>query len=197
MAELVFLIVCVAGAFLLAMRRAPLWGWTLALAAALVVWQSGLLWGERWCSRTRFLRRNRLASRCRARPLVRTGDPAAPRSLRPCSRRSRAFCRKCRQPSRHALDAGTIGFDAELFSGHAGLGQAASGAADYPDDGRAGLYRRPDQRALPHGQRLDHSLQQQGGSRPRSGTSSSGTVSSACSSPRSMAVSASRRRRNR
>jgi hypothetical protein len=46
MAELVFLIVCVAGAFLLAMRRAPLWGWALALAAALVVWQSGMLYGE-------------------------------------------------------------------------------------------------------------------------------------------------------
>ena len=46
MPDLVFVAVCIVGAFVLAMRRAPLWAWTIALAAAVYVWQSGLLYGE-------------------------------------------------------------------------------------------------------------------------------------------------------
>ncbi len=46
MPELVFLALCIVGAFVLAMRRAPLWAWTLGLAAAVYIWQSGMLYGE-------------------------------------------------------------------------------------------------------------------------------------------------------
>ena len=46
MAEIVFIVLCAAGAFALAMRRATLWAWALALAAATLVWQTGLLHGE-------------------------------------------------------------------------------------------------------------------------------------------------------
>ena len=46
MAEIVFLALCVAGAFALAMRRAPLWAWSAGLAGATFIWQTGLLRGE-------------------------------------------------------------------------------------------------------------------------------------------------------
>ena len=46
MPDLVFFAVCIVGAFILAMRRAPLWAWAVGLAAAAYVWQSGMLYGE-------------------------------------------------------------------------------------------------------------------------------------------------------
>ena len=46
MVELVFFVVCIVGAFVLAMQRAPLWAWAVGLAAALFVWQSGVLYGQ-------------------------------------------------------------------------------------------------------------------------------------------------------
>jgi len=46
MPDLVFFAVCIVGVFILAMRRAPLWAWTVGLAAAAYVWQSGMLYGE-------------------------------------------------------------------------------------------------------------------------------------------------------
>src|SRR5262245_53279616 len=46
MPELVLIVLCVVGAFALGMRRAPLWAWTLGLAAAMLAWQSGALHGE-------------------------------------------------------------------------------------------------------------------------------------------------------
>ena len=46
MAELVFIALCIAGAFVLAMWRAPMWAWAVALAGAVLAWQTGLLHGE-------------------------------------------------------------------------------------------------------------------------------------------------------
>ena len=46
MAEFVFLVLCVAGAFALAMHRAPLSVWAAGLGAATLIWQTGLLHGE-------------------------------------------------------------------------------------------------------------------------------------------------------
>ncbi len=46
MPELVFVALCIVGVFILAMRRAPLWAWTLVFAVALYVWQSGMLYGQ-------------------------------------------------------------------------------------------------------------------------------------------------------
>ena len=46
MAELVFIALCIAGAFVLAMRQAPLWAWAAALAAAVLAWHTGLVYGD-------------------------------------------------------------------------------------------------------------------------------------------------------
>ena len=46
MAGLVFIALCIAGAFVLAMRRAPLWGWAAAVAVAILVWRTGLVYGD-------------------------------------------------------------------------------------------------------------------------------------------------------
>jgi len=40
MAGLVFVLLCIAGAFVFAMRQAPLWGWAAALAAAVLAWRT-------------------------------------------------------------------------------------------------------------------------------------------------------------
>ena len=45
MIDLIFVIICLAGVFALAMRQAPLWLWALALGAATLVWTSGILDG--------------------------------------------------------------------------------------------------------------------------------------------------------
>src|SRR5262245_27914163 len=45
MPELVLIILCVIGAFALGMRRAPLLWWTVGFVAAMLIWQSGLLYG--------------------------------------------------------------------------------------------------------------------------------------------------------
>src|SRR5258706_8342276 len=42
----VFLLLCLAGVFVLAMRRAPMWGWAAGLAAAVLVWRTGLIYGD-------------------------------------------------------------------------------------------------------------------------------------------------------
>src|SRR5262247_2950194 len=46
MAGLVFIALCIAGAFVLAMRRAPLWAWAVALAVAVLAWRTGLVYGD-------------------------------------------------------------------------------------------------------------------------------------------------------
>src|SRR5215470_4745327 len=46
MPEAVFAAICVVGVFILAMHRAPLWAWTVAVAAAVYASQSGLLYGQ-------------------------------------------------------------------------------------------------------------------------------------------------------
>jgi acyl-CoA dehydrogenase len=45
-AELVFILLCIAGFFALAMRQTSLFGWGLALGAAVFVWQTDLIHGE-------------------------------------------------------------------------------------------------------------------------------------------------------
>src|SRR4026209_2609330 len=46
MPELVLIVLCVVGAFVLGMRQAPLRTWVLGFAAAMLIWQSGALHGE-------------------------------------------------------------------------------------------------------------------------------------------------------
>ena len=45
-AEVVFILLCIAGVFALTMRQTSLWGWAFALAAVNIIWQTGILHGE-------------------------------------------------------------------------------------------------------------------------------------------------------
>jgi len=116
MAEFVFLVLCLAGAFALAMHRAPLWAWALALAGVTLIWQTGLLDGE--FEEPSF----GLASLLAWVPVVILAGLAVP-SLRraaliePLFNTIKGVLPKVSATEKAALDAGSIGFDAELFSG--------------------------------------------------------------------------------
>jgi acyl-CoA dehydrogenase len=116
MPELVLIVLCVVGAFVLGMRRAPLWAWTAGLAAALLVWQSGALHGElhglapEWLGSAGWVLAAVLAALC---------VPGIRHSVlvRPLFHKIKRILPKVSETERAALDAGTIGFDAEIFSG--------------------------------------------------------------------------------
>ena len=116
MPELVFFLLCIIGVFVLAMRRAPLWAWTLALAAAAYLWQSGLLYGEPaelepgFFGAVAWVLVAVLAALC---------VPAVRRAvlIQPLFRKIKGILPRVSATEQEALDAGTIGFDAELFSG--------------------------------------------------------------------------------
>jgi acyl-CoA dehydrogenase len=116
MPELVFVALCIIGAFVLAMRSAPLWGWTLALAAAVYVWQSGLLYGPPeeldpgFFGILAWLLVLALAALSIA-PIRRAV------LIRPIFQRIKGILPRVSATEQEALNAGTIGFDAELFSG--------------------------------------------------------------------------------
>src|SRR5262245_10590043 len=116
MAEFVFLVLCLAGAFALAMHRAPLWAWALALAGVTLIWQTGLLDGE--FEEPSF----GLASLLAWVPVVILAGLAVP-SLRraaliePLFNTIKGVLPKVSATEQEALEAGSIGFDAELFSG--------------------------------------------------------------------------------
>ena len=116
MAEVVFLVLCVAGAFALAMHRAPLWAWALGLAAATLIWQTGLLHGE--LEEPAFTLLGLLAW---VPVAVLAGLSIGPvrraALIEPAFRNIKALLPKVSATEQEALDAGTIGFDAELFSG--------------------------------------------------------------------------------
>jgi acyl-CoA dehydrogenase len=116
MPELVFFVLCLIGAFVLAMQRAPLWAWTLALAAAAYIWQSGLLYGEPaelefgLFGAIAWVLVAVLAALCV--PAVRQAA-----LIQPLFRKIKGILPRVSATEQAALDAGTIGFDAELFSG--------------------------------------------------------------------------------
>ena len=116
MPELVLIVLCIIGAFILAMRRAPLWMWAAGLAVALLLWQSGLVrgqFGEAAPGALAIL------------PWVLVGILAAlsapsvrrPVLIQPLFRMLKGILPKVSATEQEALNAGTIGFDAELFSG--------------------------------------------------------------------------------
>ena len=166
MAELVFIALCIAGAFVLAMRRAPLWAWAagpggrdlrLAVGHAarrvrraefgplgLLAWVPVIV----------------LAGLSVPADPARRADPAAlpqdqghpAQGLRHRAggaqrRHHRLRCRAVLRPAR--------------------LGEAARRSAHHADRGGEGLPRRADQRAVPDGQRLGDPPQRQGD--PRGG----------------------------
>jgi acyl-CoA dehydrogenase len=116
MPELVLIVLCVVGAFALGMRRAPLWMWALGFAAAMLVWQSGALHGETYLPAPGWLG---TAGWVLAAVLAALCMPAIRRALlvQPLFRLVKRILPRVSETEQAALDAGTIGFDAELFSG--------------------------------------------------------------------------------
>jgi acyl-CoA dehydrogenase len=116
MPDLVLIAVCIVGAFVLAMRRAPLWAWTIALAAVVYVWQSGLLYGEASELEPGFF--GGLAWFVVA-VLAALCVPAIRRMalVKPLFGKIKGILPRVSATEQAALNAGTIGFDAELFSG--------------------------------------------------------------------------------
>jgi acyl-CoA dehydrogenase len=116
MAEFVFLVLCMAGVFVLAMHRAPLWAWAAALAGATLIWQTGLLHGDFEEPTFGVLG---LLGWVPVAILAGLAIPAVRRAalLEPVFRTIKGVLPKVSATEQEALDAGTIGFDAELFSG--------------------------------------------------------------------------------
>jgi acyl-CoA dehydrogenase len=116
MPELVFFLLCIIGTFVLAMRRAPLWAWTVALAAAAYIWQSGLLYGESGELEPGFFG---VLAWVLVAVLAALCVPAVRRAMliQPLFRKIKGILPRVSATEQEALDAGTIGFDAELFSG--------------------------------------------------------------------------------
>ena len=98
------------------MRRAPLWAWTLALAAAVYVWQSGLLYGEPGELEPGFFG---VLAWVLVAVLAALCVPAIRRAalIQPLFRKIKGILPRVSATEQEALNAGTIGFDAELFSG--------------------------------------------------------------------------------
>ncbi len=111
MVELLFCVALLAGTVALGMYKPPLWGWAVALALAALVWQSDAVHGQTglfgaivWMFAAGFallsipaIRRDQVSAR--VMKFVKGTLP------------------KVSDTEQQALDAGTIGFDAELFSG--------------------------------------------------------------------------------
>jgi acyl-CoA dehydrogenase len=116
MAELVLLLVCTVGAFVLAMRRASLWVWAAALAAALLVSQTGLLHGDVGPVRPGLLG---ALGWLLVAALFALCVPGLRRAtlVQPIFKVIKGILPRVSATEQAALDAGTIGFDAELFSG--------------------------------------------------------------------------------
>jgi acyl-CoA dehydrogenase len=115
-AIIVILLLCLAGVFVLAMRRAPIWGWAAAAAAAVLVWRTGLVYGN-WHEPVF----NVLGLLAWVPVIVLAGlsIPALRRAalIRPLFHKIKGILPRVSATEQEALNAGTIGFDAELFSG--------------------------------------------------------------------------------
>ncbi len=114
MSGLIFILICVALVFFLAMRRASLALWAAALAAVTFILQSGIFSGTPsgfgfWS----------LVGWLPALALAALSIPAVKRRVvvEPAFRMVRGVLPKVSDTEQEALDAGTTGFDAEIFSG--------------------------------------------------------------------------------
>ena len=116
MAEFVFLVLIVAVVFALAMRQAPLWMWAIATGLVTWAWTSGLIDGFQGDRESSFL--TGLAW-LPAALLALLSIPIVRRRLivAPAFTAIKQILPKVSDTEAQALDAGTIGFDAELFSG--------------------------------------------------------------------------------
>ena len=116
MATTVFLLLVFIAAMGLAMWRAPIWVWALGVALATLVWQTPLAHGAGYVPSSTFLR---VLAWLPALLLGALSIPALRRSLlvEPAFRAVKKILPKVSDTEQQALDAGTVGFDAELFSG--------------------------------------------------------------------------------
>ena len=166
MAELVFIALCIAGVFVLAMRQAPLW----AVGRGPGGGGSGLAHRPRHGDSARagvqLPWAHRLGAGDHPGRALGSGDPArgADRARLPQDQGHPA------QGLRHRAGGAERRhhrFRRRAVLRPARLGEAARRPADHADRGGEGVPRRADQRAVPHGQRLDHPPQRQGD--PRGG----------------------------
>jgi acyl-CoA dehydrogenase len=115
-AIVVFILLCLVGVFVLAMRRAPIWGWAAALAVAVLIWRTGLVYGN-W-HEPPF---NLLGVLAWVPVVVLAGLSIPPLRrvalIAPLFHKIKGILPKVSATEQEALNAGTIGFDAELFSG--------------------------------------------------------------------------------
>ena len=115
-AELVFILLCIAGFFALAMRQTSLFGWGLALGAAVLAWQTDLIHGEFFEPEFGL---GGILAWVPVIVLFALSVPAIRRAALtgPAYGMVKGILPKVSATEQEALDAGTIGFDAEIFSG--------------------------------------------------------------------------------
>lgn len=114
MGTILFLVLSLAGAFVLAMKRAPLWLWAIAAAVATYLGVQSPLTSDPAALSLLTVITGLIALVCAALsiPAVRQGV-----LTRPAFNMIRSVLPRVSETEQQALDAGTIGFDAELFSG--------------------------------------------------------------------------------
>ena len=119
MMELVFLIICIGVVFVLAMREAPLWAWASSSAGLLLTWQSGLLESTAEPLESAGISISAVLSWLPVLALAVLSVPSIRRRtiIAPSFKLVKKILPKVSQTEQVALDAGTIGFDAQLFSG--------------------------------------------------------------------------------
>jgi acyl-CoA dehydrogenase len=113
MFELLFILLCVGVFFVLAMRQSPLWAWAAAAGLMAFVWTSGVLGDEA---------ESEIGSALSWIPAVVMGLLAIPQLrrlvlVRPAFGIIKKILPAVSETEQQALDAGTVGWDAELFSG--------------------------------------------------------------------------------
>jgi acyl-CoA dehydrogenase len=114
MAEAVLIAAAIAAVFVIAMHRAPLWAWAITLAVIILVWQAGWFRDAPF-----FFSVWRLLAWLPPLALGVLSIPSVRRQyvVTPAYDKIRGVLPKVSDTEAQALEAGTIGFDAELFSG--------------------------------------------------------------------------------
>ena len=115
MTAALFILACVVVMMALAMARAGLWLWALAAAVAALTWQSGIITGVSAWPLTGWT----IGLWTPAAIFVLLAIPPIRRNLIivPIFAMVRRILPKVSDTEQQALDAGTVAFDAELFSG--------------------------------------------------------------------------------
>ena len=116
MSELIFIGLCVAGVFVLAMTRAQLWAWALGVAVATFLAQLGVMDGS-WEAAPFSLWALLAWAPALALAVLSHGDIRRKHVVVPVFGAISRILPKVSDTEQQALDAGTVGFDAELFKG--------------------------------------------------------------------------------